>query len=185
MGSWLENLKKEKQERDQSSTLEREARELESKRQIETWAREAEQKKKLNREHLIESRKHYFSSNFPQMIKDLTGSTEYRAMEFGMEDRYGNSDRDKVEIELYKSESFKKSGVSMKRKFEIDIEFTHDGKINIRGDRRGSSTLNLYEWENSADIQEKALKKAYEHPRINVDRDSGGYDFGPGLSGIS
>lgn len=64
----------------------------------------------------------------------------------------------------------------------IQIETTPDGTINFRGGILGSTTIKQAVWEKDRDTLERALGKAYEHPKIlqrrNPFRD--GSNFGEG-----
>lgn len=183
---FIEELRRKNNEQELLKTLERKRKERENKEREESLRRSSADSEAIRVGRLAESNSYYISSNFPQMTRDLARLGGFLFTEMGTpNDRYYNKDKDYVEIELSKNEFVGIPGKNDTMKnSRIEVKFTHDGRIEVIGDSRGSSTLDLSQWKNNPDAQEKALEKAYKYPKTHLWEDRG-TDYGKGLSSIS
>jgi len=134
------------------NALQQRDKDLESERVSREKTRAAE---KAHEEELLQQSKQYFEqSGLRGMLEELGRLGSHNAA-FGLE-KWGNSSSIDIEV----------NSVDLR----VWIKTTPNGTIKIEGGRHGSTTLPRDKWQgkDGPEALEKALEKAYKHPKGKV-----------------
>lgn len=150
---FIENLGRELEEKRKKS---------EAERRRSTQRREARDAERLAVEKMkLESKEECFAaSDFPRLVKELAdlinGST-------------GVEDFSHTHVFLFWSDTdgadYNNEGECIRNR-RVEIRAMEDWTIKVIGGLFGSTTLKKSDWYGNVEAQEKALEKAYRHPKI-------------------
>lgn len=139
---------------------------------IQREEREAEEQRLKAMED--KARKYFQESGLGEMLAEVAELIGEHSSSYGYQGNYIS----RLQISL--------RGVGDKIEVKsIEIETDAEGTIRFRAGFLGSSTINQPLWKNNRDALEKALDKAYSHPRIERYRAGSSStrppDVGPGI----
>ncbi len=175
---FIENLRRQAKDREVQRVKEEQGRVIKYNQRRKK--EKAEHEKFLQLVSL--SKMHLEKSAFPQLCSDLTSlgkaSTYWKV---------GTTDDDQLKTVRPRKDSMCLELWLTERTFTgatkyIVIESRPEGTIVVHGGLFGSTTLPLSEWQDNPEIQEKALERAYKHPRLNT-ADINKWGGGPGAPG--
>lgn len=178
---FIERLKREQEEQerlragearaiDEANRLARDRAVQERERELEEAserAKKEEQEKERIRELAEKSRGYLEKSSFPLLCHELTELGKGKSSEWRV-DKLGNIGF-RFELEDRKGRWVEWGGSRRRIVHFIHIQAQPNGDITVEGGWFGSTKLPLEEWHDNAFVQDKALERAYHHPKKGVE----------------
>lgn len=194
MGRFLERLRwdAEKRERIERETRERDQEEL--RRQIKDYARRYDPAVLQEREERNRRANDYFrQSGMKDLVVEFARAVgfgfKFPVFEPGSRDlkiiRYLPEQIPELELGICLTVGGKTTFNGVVRKV-IFVMCSPDGTIRVEGGLFGSTNVPIDKWQGNRDLLERALERAYRHPRTVADSDptsssGAGSGVGPGI----